>query len=203
MQVLNIQSSLRAADSVTRKLADTFLNELRAAHPEVLVMTRDLAASPIPHLPAELVPVQLGMTKSDSPAAQLAGELISELEDADVIVLGVPMYNFTVPSTVKAWLDHVIRGGQTFKYTEDGPVGLLPPGKRAIVFVGSGGVYDETSAVDFLSPYLRWVLSFVGIKEVDFVWAGAQANVEQGNSQVSDGILKSADLARKLTSNRQ
>lgn len=179
MQVLVLQSSLRLSDSVTRRMVDAFVGQLRLDQPNALIRTRDLAASPIPHLPDELVAVQLGLSEVESPAAKLAEELIQELEASNLVVLGLPMYNFTVPSTVKAWFDHVVRARRTFTYGENGPIGLLPAGKRAVALVASGGAYDVGSPADFLEPYLRWMLGFIGINELTVIRAGQQAYGEQ------------------------
>jgi FMN-dependent NADH-azoreductase len=185
MQVLVIQSSLRTAGSATRRMTDAFLDELRSEDADVSVTIRDLAVSPVPHLPDELVPLQLGVAEVDSPAARLSDELIEELEAADLIVFGLPMYNFTVPSTVKAWFDHVVRARRTFTYDQNGPVGLLPPGKRAVALIASGGAYGDASPVDFLAPYLRWMLSFIGINDLSVIRAEQQANPEQGALQTA------------------
>jgi FMN-dependent NADH-azoreductase len=105
--------------------------------------------------------------------AALSEALITELEQSDVIVLGAPFYNFTIPSTLKSWLDYVIRSGRTFRYTEAGPQGLLPPGKRVLVFTASGGVYSEGPAagLDHLVPYLKVVLGLIGLSDIEVVRA--------------------------------
>ncbi len=105
--------------------------------------------------------------------ARVPDALVAELEQSDVIVLGAPFYNFTIPSTLKSWLDYVIRGGRTFSYTEAGPHGLLPPGKRVLVFTARGGVYSEGPAagMDHLVPYLKSVLGLIGLTDIEVVWA--------------------------------
>ena len=143
MNVLSIQGSIGGSASVTRALSAAYLDRLKAAHPDVAIVEHDLAAQPLAHLGGEMVAVQLGMGGEPSEAASLGNRLISELERCDVLVLGSPMYNFGIPSTIKAWFDYVLRVGKTFRYVNGAPEGLLPPGKKAIVFVASGGVYSE------------------------------------------------------------
>lgn len=173
--ILVLNSSAAGADSVTRLLVDDALAQLRRLNPSAKVVSRDLAANPVPHLSPE------GMAGVRSPtattAAQLAArdlsdELIGELRDADTIVIGAPMYNFGLPSTLKAWFDHVLRAGQTFSYSEAGPKGLLE-GKKVIVIEARGGLYSEgpAQAVDFQEPYLRHLLGFIGLIDVTFVRA--------------------------------
>ncbi|MGO4568765.1 FMN-dependent NADH-azoreductase [Rhizobium sp. 2YAF20] len=116
MRALVLQTSLRGAESASRVLVQSYLTAFLENHPDAQVSVRDLAAEPLPHLSAELVPVQLAMQEGTSPSAVLAEELIAELEQSDIIVVGIAMYNFTIPSTLKAWLDHVIRVKRTFTY---------------------------------------------------------------------------------------
>lgn len=169
--VLVIESSARHDGSVSRGLTARFLERWREAHPGDRIQVRDLAREPVPHLDADLLGgwMKPADQHSDAERAALArsDRLIDELLAADVLVLAAPMYNFAIPSTLKAWLDHVLRAGVTFKYTEQGPVGLLR-GKRAIVLTARGGVYEGT-ALDHQAPYLRQALGFVGLDDVRFV----------------------------------
>ena len=178
MNVLAIHTSLNAGASATREMTAAYLARLSVADPDLSIVERDLVAQPVPHITPELAPVQLGLSQGDaSLAVALADRLIDELEAADVIVLGLPMYNFTVPSTFKAWLDHVIRAGRTFTYSSGEAKGLLPAGKAVMAFVASGGVYTRGSAqaMDFVEPYLRSVLGFIGLSDVTIIRAEAQA----------------------------
>lgn len=194
MKLLAINTSLNADASATREMVSSYIRNITAAHPDLTVVERDLAADPVPHIMPELVPVQLGMTRgADSPAVALADEVIAELEAADIIVLGLPMYNFTVPSSFKAWLDHVIRAGRTFTYESGAPKGLLLPGKKVMAFVASGGVYTSGPAqvMDFVEPYLRAVLGFIGLADVTVIRAEAQAVPdarEHGRRQAFEAI---------------
>ena len=171
--LLEIRSSLFADQGESSRLADAYVAAWRATHPNGRVIVRDLGAAPIPHLDATRV-TAFGTQAADRSAAQqsavdLSDTLIAELAGADEIVLGVPMYNFGIPSTLKAWIDHVARAGVTFRYTDKGPVGLLR-GKRVKVFAARGGLYAGTPR-DTQTGYLRDVLGFLGLGDVEFVYA--------------------------------
>lgn len=201
MKLLILHSSLRTDDSASRKLTSAFLDGLQGGLPVASVTERDLAAQQVPHLPAELVPVQLGLAEGHGPAAVLADELIGELEAADLIVVGMPMYNFTVPSTIKAWIDHVVRANRTFSYTAEGPVGLLAPGKKVVALVASGGGYAEgpTKQIDFLEPYFRWLMTFIGITDVTFVRAEYQGDAAQATTLSEEAIAKARALGQQVS----
>ncbi|OEC36194.1 FMN-dependent NADH-azoreductase [Pseudomonas cuatrocienegasensis] len=172
-QVLVIESSARTQGSVSRQLTGEFISHWQAAHPADTVTVRDLARDPVPHLDATLLGGWMTPADQQSEAEQAAlarsNLLTDELLAADVLVLAAPMYNFGIPSTLKAWLDHVLRAGVTFKYSETGPQGLLS-GKRAIVLTARGGIYAGGS-MDHQEPYLRQALAFIGIHDVRFVHA--------------------------------
>ncbi|WLH11375.1 FMN-dependent NADH-azoreductase [Pseudomonas hefeiensis] len=172
-RVLIIESSARQQDSVSRQLTQTFINQWKAAHPADEISVRDLAIDPVPHLDANLLggwmkPVE---QRSDIENASLerSNQLTDQLLAADVLVMAAPMYNFAIPSTLKAWLDHVLRAGVTFKYTPTGPQGLLT-GKRAFVLTARGGIHAGASS-DHQEPYLRQVMAFIGIHDVTFIHA--------------------------------
>src|SRR5204862_2735422 len=155
--------------AASTQLADRFV----AALPEAQVTRRNLADDPLPHLDAVrfaafTTPAEQ-RTRDQRIYAGLSDALIAEVREADVLVLGLPMYNFGVPSQFKAWLDHIGRAGITFKYTEKGPVGLLT-GKKAYVFATRGGIYAGTPR-DTQTDYVRLFLGFLGISEVEFVYA--------------------------------
>ena len=172
-RVLIIESSARQQDSVSRQLTQTFIKQWQAAHPNDQITLRDLASQPVPHLDADLLggwmkPVEQRNAREQA-SLQRSNELTDELLAADVLVLAAPMYNFAIPSTLKAWLDHVLRAGVTFKYTATGPQGLLT-GKRAYVLTARGGIYAGSST-DHQEPYLRQVMGFIGIHDVEFIHA--------------------------------
>jgi FMN-dependent NADH-azoreductase len=173
--ILVLNSSAAGLDSVTRLLTDDTVDQLRRHHPNALVVIRDLAADPIPHLSPDGVNgvrTPNAVTPAEIAARKLSDELIAELRAADTIVIGAPMYNFGLPSTLKAWFDHVLRAGETFSYSEAGPKGLLE-GKTVIVIEARGGLYSEgpAQAYDFQEPYLRHLLAFIGLTDVTFVRA--------------------------------
>lgn len=173
--ILVLNSSASGADSVTRLLVDDAIAQFRRLNPAAKVVSRDLAANPVPHLsPDGIAGVRspTATTPAEIAARDLSDTLIGELRAADTIVIGAPMYNFGLPSTLKTWFDHVLRAGETFSYSEAGPKGLLE-GKKVIVIEARGGLYSEGPAqsLDFQEPYLRQLLGFIGLTEVTFVRA--------------------------------
>ncbi len=168
-----IESSARKDGSISRQLTEQFIAQWQAAHPADTVQVRDLALDPVPHLNADLLGGWMKpegeRSAEEIQALARSNHLTEEVLAADVLVLAAPMYNFAIPSTLKAWLDHVLRAGVTFKYTATGPQGLLT-GKRAIVLTARGGIYAGSSA-DHQEPYLRQVLAFIGIHDVQFIHA--------------------------------
>jgi FMN-dependent NADH-azoreductase len=169
--VLLIHSSVFGESSQSLGLAHAFLKR----YPHRSLVERALTAATMPHLDGETFAAMGmpagGQTGSQRAAVALSDELIAELEAADTIVLAVPMYNFSIPSTLKAWIDHVARRGRTFRYTENGPEGLLK-GKKVFVLAARGGFYSKgapAAALDFQEPYLRAALGFIGLSDVTFV----------------------------------
>lgn len=169
--VLVLNSSILGDASASRKLVDDALAQVKADG-DAAIVTRDLAADPLPHLSADTMAAFAG--KAETPAQRealaLSDALIAELRAADTLVIGAPMYNFGIPSALKAWFDHVLRAGVTFRYTEAGPEGLIA-GKRAIVVITRGGQYAEDDAANNQEPHLRTLLGFIGIADVSFVRA--------------------------------
>jgi len=171
--LLQIRSSIFSNDGQSSRLAERFVARWRASNPGGRVIVRDLAKEPVPHLDAARFGAFLAKPEERTPAQQAVVDysdaLIGELKRADVVVLGLPMYNFGVPSTLKAYFDHVARVGETFKYTEKGPVGLLT-GKKVYVFAARGGMYAGTPN-DTQTPFIRIFLSFLGMSDIEFVYA--------------------------------
>ena len=171
--VLIIESSARQQGSFSRQLTQQFVSQWQAAHPADKVVVRDLALNPVPHLDANLLggwmKPEAQRNADEQASLQRSNELTDELLAADILVMAAPMYNFAIPSTLKAWLDHVLRAGVTFKYTETGPQGLLT-GKQAYVLTARGGLYAG-STTDHQEPYLRQVMAFIGIHDVTFIHA--------------------------------
>ncbi|MEM6384629.1 MAG: NAD(P)H-dependent oxidoreductase [Pseudomonadota bacterium] len=167
--ILRIDSSPRRSGSVTRDLNDKVVERFKS-HGETVVTYRDLA-DPLPLLSEDWIAANFteAANRSDmqKEALRLSDSLIAELRAADVLVIGLPIYNFGVPGALKAWIDLIARARETFRYGENGPVGLLS-GKRAIVTVASGGT-EVGSSIDFASGYVKHVLGFIGITDVVFV----------------------------------
>ena len=172
--LLQINASLNNGNGQSSRLANQFVAAYRRRHPGAKIVERDVAAAePVPHLNAERFGSFITKPEERS-AAQHAvvaysDILINELRQADVIVLGLPMYNFGVPSQLKAYFDHIARAGVTFKYTEKGPVGQLT-GKKVYVFAARGGVHAGTP-IDTQTSYVRDFLRFLGMDDVEFVYA--------------------------------
>jgi FMN-dependent NADH-azoreductase len=171
--LLNLNSSLFSTGGQSSRLAARFIEQWRRENPDGQVIERDLARDPVPHLTAERFGAFLAKPEERTAEQQaIAGHsdaLIEELKAADTIVLGLPMYNFGIPSTLKAYFDHVARAGVTFRYTEKGPVGLLT-GKRVVVFATRGGMYAGTPR-DSQSVYVRDFFTFLGMADVQFIYA--------------------------------
>jgi len=173
MTLLQINTSLFSNSGQSTRLADQFIAGRQAGDPELDVVVRDLAREPVPHLTAERFQAFLAKPEARTPAQDAivaeSDTLIDELKAADIIVIGLPMYNFGVPSQLKSYFDHIARAGVTFRYTDKGPVGLLA-GKKAYVFATRGGLYAGTPR-DLETSYVRQFLEFVGITDVEFVYA--------------------------------
>jgi FMN-dependent NADH-azoreductase len=172
--ILIINSSAAGAESVSRELVAETVAQLRAANPAAAFTYRDLGTNPPPHLIAQTLNGVRGtaVTDVEFAARRLSDQLIAELRDADTVVIGAPMYNFGVPTTLRAWFDHVLRAGVTFSYADGSPKGLLG-GRRVIVVESRGGLYSEgpAQAVDFQEPYLTHLLGFMGITDITFIRA--------------------------------
>lgn len=173
MNILVIKSSVFSDGGNSSALVNAKVEALKAAHPEATVVERDLGANPIPHLDGERVgafftPVEK-RTAEQQQVDDFSMALIEELKAADQVVVGVPMYNFGIPSQLKSWIDHVARAGITFRYTENGPQGLIAD-KPVTVLAARGGLYAGTEN-DTVTPYIKLFFSFVGITSVEFVFA--------------------------------
>ena len=198
--VLIIDSAATGDASVSRKLTDAAAQTIRRRDSSARIVRRDIGKAPIPHLTEETVPaIRAGLVESEAAreALALSDRLVAELQDADLIVLGAPMYNFGMPSTLKAWFDHVLRARITFRYTEAGPEGLLK-GKKAVVVETRAGLYSEgpAAALDNQEPHIRTLLGFMGITDVTFVRAEKLAfGPEAAAAAVADAIGRIEELA--------
>ena|SRR5436190_337558 len=198
MTTLQLNTSLFGQGGQSTSLASEFVAKRGGK-----VIVRDLAADPVPHLSAERFGAFLAKPAERTPAQQAVVDysdaLIAELRDADTIVIGLPMYNFSVPSTLRAYFDHVARVGVTFKYTQKGPQGLLT-GKKAYVFVTRGGVYGQDH---IHTTYVRDFLGFIGITDVEFVYAeglaispqSKEAALANARQTIARLTLKQAEFA--------
>ena len=199
--ILYLNSSVRSTDSISRQLTAEFVEKLQAANPGARLIERDLAKNPLPHLSeptmgAYFTPPEQRSDEQKA-AVKLSDDLVAELLSADIVVIGAPMYNFSVASTLKAWIDHVARAGVTFKYNEQGvPVGLVN-GKKFYIFTARSGVYTSgpAKAMDFQETYLRGVLGFLGITDVSFVnTEGLAMGEEAANKALADARSAMAAL---------
>ena len=193
--LLELRTSLYGADGQSSRLAEKFVTQWRAQNPRARVTVRDLSADPVPHLTAERFGAFLAKPEQRTPTQQTVAAdsdtLIDELKAADVLVLALPMYNFGVPSTLKAYFDHVARSGVTFRYTEAGPEGLLK-GKKAYVFATRGGVYLGTPR-DTQTAYVREFLGFLGISDIEFVYAEGLSMGEAPRAAALDSAAQAID----------
>lgn len=164
MNILHIDSSALGANSASRALTAAIVNGLLADGPEAKVTYRDLDADPLPHLTGAV------LTGADADAAAAGATVLDEFFAADVVVVGAPMYNFGVPTTLRAWIDRLAIAGKTFRYTASGPEDLAG-GRRVIVASTRGGAHGDNPAVDFQETYLRHIFGFIGITDLHFVRA--------------------------------
>ncbi len=172
-KLLQLKTSLFANHGQSSQLSDAFVAAWQASRPGAQVTVRDFAVDPVPHLDGAGFQAFLSQPGARSAEQQAkidySDALIAELQAADVLVIGLPLYNLGVPSMLKSWIDHIARAGITFRYTENGPQGLLA-GKQAYVFATRGGRYAGT-AFDTQTGFVRNVLGFIGIRDVEFVYA--------------------------------
>ncbi|MCO8088331.1 FMN-dependent NADH-azoreductase [Acinetobacter indicus] len=164
MKILHIDSSILGDASVSRQLSKAIVNQLQAKNTAAQVDYLDLAEQTIPHLTAEIL---MGQNAEQS---ALGEQILQQYLDADVVVVGAAMYNFGLPSTLKAWIDRISVAGRTFKYTENGPVGLAGD-KKVYIASSRGGVYGEQSPVDFQEAFLKTVFNFTGVSDIEVVRA--------------------------------
>jgi FMN-dependent NADH-azoreductase len=204
-QILFLTSSPRGGASYSNRVAARVLENLGRAHPESRLTVRDLAKDPLPHIDENFV------TGIFSPTDRLSAEqrerlavsdhLIEELLGADIVVIAVGMINFGIPSTLKAWIDHVTRAGRTFRYGEGGPRGLVT-GKRVILVEAKGGVYSDGPRrdLDHVTPYLLQLLAFLGMTDVKVIGIEGTALGPEFAEKALDTALKQAiELVRELT----
>jgi FMN-dependent NADH-azoreductase len=193
MKLLHIDSSVLGENSASRSMTAAIVARLRAEHPGIEVTRRDLAAQSLPHFTPVLA--------EGHPCVARNGEILDEFLAADIVVIGAPMYNFAIPTQLKAWIDRILSAGKTFRYTENGPEGLAG-GKRVIIASSRGGIYSGPGgeASDFQEAYLRRIFEFIGIDEPEIVRAeglnlGAgqrEAALTQAHARIADGMAIAA-----------
>jgi FMN-dependent NADH-azoreductase len=193
MNILLVKSSLFGDGGQSSRLASEFAAALLERNPGAELVVRDLVQDPVPHLDPDRL-AAFGAPKDEATEAQRAvvaysDALIEELRRADVLVLGLPMYNFGVPSQLKAWYDHIARAGITFRYTDNGPEGLLK-GKKAYIFAARGGEYAAAGS-DWQAQFVRVILGFIGITDVQFVLAEGLA-LSEARKEASLASARSA-----------
>jgi len=198
MNLLHIDASVLGDHSVSRQVSAAIVSRLRAAGPGLAVTYRDLAAQPIPHLSGLHLAAGQGAEVPAETLAELATAqaVLGEFLAADIVVVGAPMYNFTLPTQLKAWIDRVLVAGKTFRYSAAGPEGLAG-GKRVIVAMSRGGYYGEANAAaEHVESYLKTVFGFIGVTNLEFIAAdGIQVGPEHREKALK-GALETASLLR-------
>ena len=202
MKLLHIDSSITGEGSASRRLSAAIVDELRRTVPGLEIVRRDLDSDPVPHLDSRLLPTirpdAAGAGAASAAEVEQSAAALQEFLDADIVVIGAPMYNFTVSTQLKAWLDRVLIAGKTFGYTEAGPRGLAG-GKRVIVASSRGGLYGPgapSEANDFHETYLRAVFRFIGIDDVEIVRAeGLAFGPDQRDAAISAALASIPSLA--------
>lgn len=173
MKTLLVVHSSPRSNSMSRQLTCRAVEDWRAKNPDGRVIERDVAAEALPFLSDTWIQASYTPPEKRTPEQQqtlaLSDTLINELLAAEVIVMGVPMHNFSIPASLKAWIDLITRAGKTFSYGDTGPKGLIPSDKKVLAIVTRGGVYGEGSPADFQVPYLKHILAFLGLTDVTVI----------------------------------
>lgn len=200
MKLLHIDSSVLGPHSVSRQVSAAIVDRLRQATPSLDLVYRDLTRTPLAHLSGSHLAAAQGAPAPAELAPDLAASaaVLNEFLDADIVVIGAPMYNFTIPSQLKAWIDRILVAGKTFRYDANGPQGLAG-NKRVIVAISRGGYYgaDTPAALgEHLETYLRWVFGFIGITNPEFIFAdGIQVGPDHREKALA-GALQAATSLR-------
>lgn len=201
--ILLLLSSARGDESYSHKYAKHIVDSLVRRHTKASVTVRDLAKEPLPHVGEAFVGGIFAPADKRTPAqaraVALSDSLIDELMAADVVVMAVPMYNFGLPSTLKAWIDHIARAGRTFAYSEQGPKGLVT-GKQAVLVLARGGIYSEgpMKSFDFQETYLRTLLGFIGISDVHVLRVEGTGMGDEAVKRAIDAASEQLDLVQRF-----
>jgi len=202
--VLFVTSSPRGRQSYSHRVARGIVDDLKIQRPDMQVVVRDLARQPLPH-PSEDYASSRNMPadRRDQAAARalaLSDAMVDEVAAADVVVIAAPMHNFGVPSALKAWIDHIVRPGRTFSYASQGPRGLME-GKKVVLVLARGGVYaaGPMQPFDFQEPYLRAVLGFIGMTDIEVVrLEGLALGDEAVQATLASAATQTRDLVRRI-----
>lgn len=201
MKLLQVDSSILGANSVSRTLSAAVVARFRALHDDLEVVSRDLAASPIPHLSGSYLAGQAAQVQHDQALQEdiaLGGSVLDEFLSAQIVVIGVPLYNFTIPSQLKSWIDRIAVAGKTFHYTANGPEGLAG-GRRVILALSRGGFYGPGTphaAFEHAESYLRATFGFLGLPDIETVLAeGVAVSAEQRQTALDGALAQVAALA--------
>jgi FMN-dependent NADH-azoreductase len=200
MKLLHLDSSVLGPHSVSRQVSAAIVDRLRKTHPGIEVTYRDLTTTPLAHLSGFHLAASQGVTPDASLQPDIAAgqQMLEEFLDADIVVLGAPMYNFTLPSQLKAWIDRILVAGKTFKYSAAGVEGLAG-NKRVIVAISRGGFYGPGTPAavgEHLETYLRWVFGFIGVKDPEFIPAdGIQVGPEHREKAVAGALQAAGNLS--------
>jgi FMN-dependent NADH-azoreductase len=201
MKLLHIDTSIMGANSVSRQIAAAAVDRLRQTTPGLDVIYRDLAAAPLPHVELSHLPgdhpLSAMAAKADAAAAIASQAALDEFLDADIVVIGAPMYNFTIPTQLKAWIDRILVPGKTFQYGANGVEGLAK-GKRVIIAISRGGFYGAdtpTAAAEHVETYLRTVFGFIGVAPEILLAEGVQAGADHRQTAVDSALKHVAALA--------
>lgn len=202
MATLLIINSSPRSNSVSRQLTARFAEDWKARNPGSRVIERDLSAAALPFVTESWIQASYTPEAKRSPehvaTLALSDTLVDELLQADVIALGVPMHNFSVPASLKAWIDLVVRAGKTFSYGETGPKGLIPSDKKVIVIGTRGGPYMPNGAMDFQAPYLKHMLGFIGLTNVSFIHVDKQGMGDEVAKQAVDRAVQELSAEAEL-----
>jgi FMN-dependent NADH-azoreductase len=199
MKLLHIDSSVLGPHSVSRQVSAAIVERLRKTTPSLDIVYRDLTSTPLAHLSGSHLAAGQGATPDAALSQDLAAgqAVLNEFLAADIVVLGAPMYNFTIPSQLKAWIDRIVVSGKTFKYSAAGAEGLAGS-KRVIVAISRGGFYGAGTPAavgEHLETYLRWVFGFIGVKNPEFIFAdGVQVGPEHREKALADALQAATDL---------
>jgi FMN-dependent NADH-azoreductase len=197
MKLLHLDSSVLGPHSVSRQVSAAIVDRLRQSTPSLDIVYRDLTQTPLAHLSGSHLAAAQGAPAPAELGPDLAASaaVLDEFLAADIVVIGAPMYNFTIPSQLKAWIDRVLVAGKTFSYGANGPQGLAG-GKRVIVAISRGGYYGPAALGEHLETYLRWVFGFIGITSPEFIFAdGIQVGPDHREKAVA-GALEAATSLR-------